>query len=71
VRAALRRPLGASSRDTLANLELPAAEYLRVSPHLARDLHLEGLSGVWIDAAMMRGNNWMRSQVWRCVMALS
>jgi hypothetical protein len=33
-------------------------------------LHVEGLSGAGIDAAMMRGNDGMRSQVWLRVMAL-
>jgi hypothetical protein len=58
------------SLDNLANLELPATEYLGFSQHLARDLHLEGLSGAGIDTAMMRGNDGMRSQVWLCVMSL-
>jgi hypothetical protein len=67
---ALRRTLGASSLNNLANLELPATQYPGFSLHLACDLHLEGLSSEGIDAAMMRGNYWMRSQVWLCVMAL-
>jgi len=69
-RVALRRTLGASSLDNLANLELPATEYLGFSLHLAPDLHLEGLSGVWIDAVVMRGNCRMGSQIWLRVMAL-
>lgn len=54
----------------LANLELPATEYLGFSLHLAPGLHLEGLRGVWIDAAVMRRNCWMGSQIWLRVMAL-
>jgi hypothetical protein len=54
----------------LANLELPATEYLGFSLHLAPGLHLEGLSGVWIDAAVICRNCWMGSQVWLGVMAL-
>jgi hypothetical protein len=69
-RLALRRSLGVLTLKGLANLELPATEYLGISLHLAPDLHLEGLSGVWIDAAMMRRNCWMGSQIWLCVMAL-
>jgi hypothetical protein len=69
-RVALRRTLSASSLDNPANLELPATEYTGLSLHLARDLHLEGLGGAGIDAAMMRGNDGMRSQVRLRVMAL-
>jgi hypothetical protein len=67
---ALRRTLGASSLNHFANLELPAAEYSGFSLHLARDLHLEGLSGAGIDATLMRGDCRMRSQVWLRVMPL-
>jgi hypothetical protein len=67
---ALRRTLGALSLDNLANLELPATQYPGFSLHLARDLQLEGLRRAGIDAAIMCGNYWMRSQVWMCVMAL-
>jgi hypothetical protein len=49
---------------------LPATEYLGFALHLTPDLHLEGLSGVWIDAAMMRGDDWMGAQVWLRVMSL-
>jgi hypothetical protein len=56
--------------DNLANLELPATEYPRFALHLTPDLHLEGLRGVWIGAAMMRGNDGMGAQVWLRVMSL-
>jgi hypothetical protein len=69
-RVAQRRTLGASSLDYLANLELPATEYLGFSLRLARDLHLEGVSGAGIDTPMMRGNDGMGAQVWPRVMAL-
>ena len=66
----LRHLVGALALDDLANLELPAPEYSWLALHLAFALRPKTHGGVWIDAAVMRWNYWMRSQVWLCVVAL-
>jgi hypothetical protein len=56
--------------DAMANLELPAFEYLGLATQLALELRLQALRGVRIGTAAVRRNHRMRAKVRPGVIAL-